>query len=325
MTQRLRRPEPAKWAKIAWAALAIVNIPIVAAAREAAPAKPDEANISFLKRADRKPIPIDLSTGLIAFQTEINGVKGWAILDNLAARSAVDLAFARAAEIEIGPRSNPIAPGHGPGYEQVEAYRLLRPLAMKFPGQMTATAPLLATDLRSLPEVQGGKIVLMIGHDFFRHLAFAVDFRSASLQIGPSGTVGVGSAFTAIQIAGPRATLPLGVEQHSLLFDIDLGSNGGLAIKSATWDRIGLVGGNEVGFSRNISGEVYSFAKTELPKLSVGPFLVEKMPGRQMARYTGKSDGIAGMALLRKFDAFALDIKQNRLWLLPKEKKSAPQ
>lgn len=286
------------------------------AAEEVAPAR---ATVSFLKRADRKPVPIDLSNGLIAFEVEINGKRGWAILDNLAGRSTVDLAFARATGAEIGSRSVPITPGHGPGYEQVEAHRLARPLAIHFPGQMTATAALQTADLRFLPKVRDNAVALVIGQDFFRHLAFAVDFRSASFQIGPSGTINAGSASTALPITGPRAALPITINGKSLVVDIDLGSNGGLAIKPEPWDRTGLTGGNQVGFSRNISGEVYSFAKVELPELSVGPFVVEKTPVRKMERYVGSSDGIAGMVLLRKFDAFAIDLKQNRLWLVPKQ------
>lgn len=286
------------------------------ATEEVAPAR---ASVSFLKAADRKPVPLDLSSGLIAFEVEINGKRVWAMLDNLAARSTVDLAFAREVGAEIGSRSMPITPSHGPGYERVEAYRLARPLVIDVPGQMTAAAPFLAADLRFLPKVRDHMVVLLIGQDFFRHIAFAVDFRSASFQIGPSGTVNAGSSATALPISGPRATLPITINGQNLTVDIDLGSNGGLSIKPEPWDRLGLEGGNEVGFTRNISGEIYSVAKTELPELSVGPLSVENIRVTKMGRYTGDSDGIAGMQLLQKFDAFALDLKQNRLWLMSRQ------
>lgn len=299
--------------------LLAISMSQTAAASEAASQAARKATLSFPKPADRMPIKFQFGRGIIVFKVSINGREGWAALDSGAGSSGIDLKFARELGLAIGSPMTPIRPGVGPAVQTLARYRINNLTTVTFPGQMTATVPIAAVDMSSLAATSGVPIVMVVGADFFSHLAFQIDFRNSLLQIGPSGALALADRQSFVGLTDPYRRVKVQIGDKHFELGIDLGYNGFTSLKSDLWEKIEKLGKVRSGYSKNVSGEVFATKFADVRQIDVGNFVVKGVEVKEELPTFDQMDGLIGLGFLREFDSFIIDLKARKLWLQPSD------
>jgi hypothetical protein len=303
--------------------LLVVQGPAAAQSASSTPA-PNRvhAQLRFAPKGQRFPVPFEMIRNLAVFQAKLNGKDVWAVLDNRASTSLIDLGFAQDQRLPLGPVISPLKTPTG-----TLERRLVSNVKLQIPGQFELTAPLLpATDLSFVKKLLGRPIALVIGQEYFSKLAFLIRPSRGSFQVGPSGTVKVPPTAAVIPLTSDRPHVDVRIGDKVLNLTIDLGFDDAIGLTPEAWARLGLEK-LPASFTKgaNAQGDVYDVKIVTLPAVTIGPVTAANVRAGVRPTSAADGDGLLGMGLLRRFD-FALDVKARKLWLIdPKAKQAAPQ
>jgi hypothetical protein len=300
--------------------LAWLGISTMALAGQAAPATPPPARTGALTpTAIRQPVPFTIFRGKMLFAMTVQGRPATAILDSGADFSVVDNGFATAAGL------SPIASGQIDATIGKVSVGKVPGIDIEVPGQFTAQIPVLSTDLSKVSQLFGRKIDFILGGDFLRKLAVAIDFGAQRFRFGRTGLQPAGLQAIPVELAryAPVIQVQAGTQQLKLL--LDLGAGGGLDLSPDAWTRIKPDGVRMTdGAAAAANGAVGIFPRARIAHVAIAgvderdvEVNVQPVP----EHVSDKADGLIGLAILSRYDV-VLDIPAGKLWLRPR--KSAP-
>ncbi len=278
----------------------------------AAPARPIATvpPVRLLPAAVRRPVAYETIGGLAVFRLRIAGRDAWALLDNRAERSFVDLAFARNAGLTIDPRTSArVTAGSNLAGQRVERV----PIAVA--GQFAATVPtMIGIDLAPISRSLGRPIALVVGADFYRR--FAVATQAGVLRFLPSGSVRVAAAPVALLDARPRVTILLGGQRF--VATVDTGLSGALILTPQAWARLGTPDAAcERERLRTGDGNARTGRSCVGPAVRVGPITRPSTRVSVSELAAANGDGLIGMGLLGTTDGLIVDVSARKLWVVP--------
>ncbi|WP_162236465.1 aspartyl protease family protein [Sphingomonas sp. Leaf25] len=284
-----------------------------AQAASPAPARPVAAPVfRIVPPAVRRPVLYEAVGGLVVFRVRIAGREAWALLDNRAERSFVDLGFARQAGLTIDPRTSVrINAGSGLNGQRVER------VAVAVEGQFAVTlASMTGIDLAPISRSIGRPIALVVGADFYRRFAVATRPGARTIAFLPGGTVERAGRAVDLLDARPRIAITLGGKR--MIVTVDTGLSGALILTPAAWARLGVADAACEGSSfRTGDGRARTGRLCTGPAVSVGPLTLPSTRVFIDAVDGANGDGLIGMGLLGLAGGMTLDVSARKLWLVP--------
>ena len=305
-----------------WLAIALMlglAAPLPAAAQKL-PARAQHAvdpalpagGISFFPDSQRAPVSYQTVKGRVIFRAKIGNREVWALLDNGADRTLIDLKTAQAAGFKLDSRTTPVF-GAGGGSL---ASQWVEDVPISIEGQFRARMPMLGLDMRAASKILGYPIELVLGADALMHMALRVDPFARTFHLTPTGKMDGIAASEAIALSGKRALVEIRIGGKAALVGIDLGSNGGLALSHAAWRRMGATGTHlGTGSATGATGMSYDVEVFEVPEMDIGRLTVSKVHASLENPRPGVGDGIIGMAILGQF-VIVIDLGAGKLWLI---------
>jgi predicted aspartyl protease len=298
------------------AAVALVQGPAPAAASAPKPdiAQPSSSiTVRFAGREGERPIPFEVVKGVAVFKVKIGDREAKAILDNGAARSVLDQAFARAAGLEVGPPDGVAITQHG----SVEKRRVSK-VPLSIPGAFDVEIPAMpAIDMSAVSTVLGRKIDFIFGADFFNITVVAIDASRQMMRIGPSGGVRLPPAIPMFSLEGEPPHIEVLINGKPVSVTVDLGSNNMLLLTPEAWTRVG--GGINSGMTTrnlNVIDATRSIeVQTEiLPQIKIGPIVADNVTATIRPWSLSEGDGTIGFGLLQRY-LVVIDADHKRMWL----------
>jgi len=294
--------------------LSLVSIPTIAAAQQPTtqPAPTQRVTVQFVTGPERKPVSYEMGEkGVPLFRVRVEGQEVWAMLDNGAGRTVVDIGLARSLGLDPAPSLEPFETPTGP----VEKWTISQ-AAIDIPGQMSMRAPVSAIDLTALSQLIGRPVSLIVGKEYFDNLEVVVQPANHQILFAPSGGVQLPASTPYLPIEGEYPKVALTIGGEPLTLGIDLGANGDVKLGSEAWSRLGLDRSPTTeGHSANAAGRATTRISTMVDDVVIGSTSLDGVEVSLGTIFAGQGDGIIGFGLLSRF-IFALDVKARRLWLL---------
>lgn len=290
---------------------------LVAIASQAAPAtiaqSPARVADTVVTDADRGPIAYDPIDGRIAFKARLAGREVWALLDNGADDSLIDLGFARDAGLQVDAPGGAVTSLTG----SLSASRV-RDVPVVVPRQFAARRALIGLDMTAAGDILGRKIALVIGADVLAEYAAVVDPVRHNFQLKPSGSVSPPASVLPITLTGKRPTLDIAIGGKPLTVAIDMGSNGSLSLTREAWTRIGGKG-TDAGLmtTTGVDGRTFVVDTVKVAAVTIGPETVRDVTVDLKPTRAANGDGVLGMGILANY-VMIMDIGAGKLWLIPR-------
>ena len=272
-----------------------------------------DITIKFAPAEERKPVVYELVNGRPVLKVVVNGHEAWDVLDNNASNSVIDAAFARSLGLELSSFGAKLAT---PTSTQ-QLWRVGSAVAIEIPGQISMTAPVTATDLSALSAMAGRPISLLLGREYFSGMVFLFTPGNHRLVLGPSGSLRLADGARGLALQGDRSAIEVLVGGRPAVLDINIGSNGEIALGQAAWDQTQMTALPILpSASASVTGKIDYSIKTEVDMVMLGSTPVTDVTVTLAPGVAEDRDGSVGFGLLSQFN-FALDVKAQRLWLLP--------
>ncbi|KQN40660.1 hypothetical protein ASG37_02430 [Sphingomonas sp. Leaf407] len=291
---------------------AALSLILGAQAAAPVPPRPVAPVIRLPPAAARRPVVYEDVGGLVVFRVRIAGREAWALLDNRAERSFVDLGFARAAGLTIDPRASVrVDAGTALNGQRVER------VAVAVAGQFAVTLPsMTGIDLVPMSRSIGRPIALVVGADFYRRFAVATRPGARTIAFLPGGTVERTARAVDLLDARPRIAITLGGKR--MIVTVDTGLSGALILTPAAWARLGMADAAcEDSSFRTGDGRARTGRLCTGPAVSVGPLALPSTRVFIDAVDGANGDGLIGMGLLGLAGGMTLDVSARKLWLVP--------
>lgn len=295
-----------------WLAIALFGA-LFAQMAVLAPAAAQTAEpFTFVPQVQRAPVQYETVKGRVIFRARLAGREVWALLDNRADFTLIDLAFARNTGLSLAGEGRSVV-GAGGG---TLASKWVADVPLAIAGQFEARMQMRGLDLSATSKVLGYKIELVLGGDALMQLALRIDPFRHTFHLTPSGMMDLTGANEAIGLQGRRALVEVRIGGKPATVSIDLGSNGGLALTEAAWKRMGATGRHlGTGTVTGGTGEPYDVEVMEVDEIAIGALSVHKVNTSLEPARPGTGDGIVGMAVLGKF-VIVMDLGAGKLWLI---------
>jgi hypothetical protein len=246
------------------------------------------------------------------FKATIGGLDVWVLLDNGADRSMVDIAMVDTSGANPAGSERKVRTPSG-DLPTV----LVSPVPLMIPGQVEIRTPFFAIDMAPFSKSIGRQIDAIFGDDLLRQFRLAVDSRTMTFQLVPSGAVSASEAFPVIPLRDAMGQLEMFVGDKPVLVTLDLGSNSSLSLTPEAWARVGPKGQKlEHGTSTHADGVVHPVDVGLAPTARLGSVSRRDVKVSVRPWPISYVDGIVGMGFLAGLD-FTLDIKAGKLWLTP--------
>ena len=270
---------------------------------------------TFVPQVQRAPVRYETVKDRVVFRARLAGRDVWALLDNGADRTLIDLGTARAAGLELATGTGRV---FGAGGGSLTS-QWVADVPVAIAGQFEARMPMLGLDMSAASKILGYKIELVLGADALMHLALMVDPFERTFHLTPSGQMAIDPGSAAIAMRGKRALIEVRIGDRPATVSIDLGSNGGLALTQAAWERMGATG-RHLGIAKAMgaTGEPYEVEVIEVEEIGIGALRVQKVNTSLEPARPGTGDGIVGMAVLGQF-VIVMDLGLGKLWLMAPE------
>lgn len=271
-----------------------------------------QTTINFERGENRKPVIIESSKELIVFQALVNNQSVWAILDNRMSDSLISAEFAQRNKLRIGPVVSPLRTPTG-SLERRRAYDI----SLNIPGQFNTISPFSVVDLDYLSKVIGIKVDLVLGESYFQNLAFFINRDRRTIETGPSGTMRLPSSATTINLVNLRPQVRVSIAGHEVLLTVDLGYNGSLALSDKAWSLLGLDNVQySTGRSANLQGDEGTVRHVVLSRVKTGDLNLYNVDATRQPVLQEDGDGLLGLGFFKR-NPFAIDLKQQKIWVLP--------
>ena len=299
-----------------WLAIALMLVLAAPTAATAQRAHGDPVllagGISFVPEADRTPVNYQTVRGRVIFRAKIGGRAVWALLDNGADRTLIDLKTAQAAGFKLDGKTTPV---FGAGGGSLPS-QWVEDVPVSIAGQFEAKMPMLGLDMREASKILGYDIELVLGADALMHMALKIDPFARTFHLTPTGGMDGTTASGAIALRGKRALVEIRIGGRPAMVGIDLGSNGGLALSHTAWRRMGATGKHlGTGSATGATGQSYDVEVFEVAEMDIGRLTVNKVQASLENPRPGVGDGIVGMAVLGQF-VIVIDLGAGKLWLI---------
>ena len=234
--------------------------------RRAAPARHPillANGFSFFPETQRAPVDYQTVKGRVIFRAKLGEREVWALLDNGADRTLIDLQTARAGGYRLDGKTTPV---YGAGGGSL-ASQWVSDVPVSIAGQFEARMPMLGLDMREASKILGYPIELVLGADALMHMALMIDPFSRTFHLTRSGEMDGITAGEAIALKGKRALVEIRIAGKSAMVGIDFGSNGGLALSRGAWTRaIGAKGTHWHRQRAGATGQSYDVEVYEVDK-----------------------------------------------------------
>lgn len=265
--------------------------------------------VTLLDRAAHKPTPFELGQGIVVFRAQVAGKEVWAMLDNLASQTTVDIDFARSADVTIFEPIDTIKTPNG----SLESRRTA-PVEILVPGQLVARGPVSVADLKPFGKIVGRPIVLILGKEYFDNLSFLIK-PTGTFEIGYSGALNIPAGAPAIPLLDGRYRVTANINGVDVMLAVDLGSNGAVKLTTKTWPSVAARGRNfRTVDVAGADGKPVREPLVAIPNVQIGPIKLGEVDVQ--AGSTNGNEGLLGMAILSRF-TIAIDGKAAKLWLIP--------
>ncbi|MCW3847729.1 pepsin/retropepsin-like aspartic protease family protein [Sphingomonas sp. LB-2] len=303
-----------------WLLIALIGLlaaPLPATAQRRPSPVLTASGFSFFPDADRAPVPYQTVKGRVVFRAKIGGREVWALLDNGADRTLIDLNAAQSAGYRIDTAKGLVF-GAGGG-SLVSQWVAEVPVSIA--GQFEAKMPMLALDMTAAQKILGYKIELVVGGDTLLHMALRIDPFARTFHLTPTGRMDGVAPDQAIALRGKRALVEIQIGGKPATVGLDLGSNGGLTLTPAAWARLGAIGRRMgTGRATGATGQSYDVEMVEIAEMGIGSHSVADVSTVLDAARPGSGDGILGMEVLGRF-VIVLDLGAGKLWLIDPERR----
>lgn len=286
------------------------------------PAPSDQASnpelrveVRSVPREQRQPVAFERAKGLILFKANISGREVWALLDNGASRSMIDLALAR--ELAVDPQPA------GTGYTSTGQFVVHRtgPLVFSVPGQLDLHASAFAAaDLTSVSAILGRKVEAVLGVELLLQAALMIDFSRQRFGFVPSGPVAADNAPTwsnlPVTLIERRAVIEASISGKPVQLEFDLGHAGGPSLQPEAWRRLGLPERSvRGGTTQGADGQVYATRLVQVDELAVG-LATTRDVFVSIKPWFGDVDGVIGLASIPAA-AMRIDLPAGKLLFRP--------
>ncbi len=270
-----------------------------------------EHTVKILPAQQSTPTPFKNFKGVILLRVKINGQDAWAMLDNGFSHTVVDLAFAKAARLGVGPVITTMNVGPVSLPE-----RLVESATIDVPGQLVLSGQILAVSLSSFSKTIGHPIDVVIGGDYTDKMAVLVASSNNTLIFAKTGD---------LKPKGRSAIIPLEqgnrlaaeVNSKPVNLAIDLGFNGVVQLTREMWDRVIPTGSStNDGMISSADGVLRPSRSVTNATLKVGKISADGVGVAVGDRIATGADGLLGTGFLTKFD-FILDVAARQLIAIP--------
>jgi predicted aspartyl protease len=298
------------------AAVALVQGPEPAATSAPKPAiaQPSSSiTIRFAGPQAERPIPFEVVKGVVVFKVKIGGREATAVLDNGAARSVLDEAFAGGAGLEMGPPDGVVITQHGSAEK-----RRVSKVPLSIPGAFDVEIPAMsAIDMSGVSAILGRKVDFIFGADFFNITLVAIDASRQMMRIGPSGGMRLPPTIPFFALEGEQPHIEVLVNGKPVSVMVDLGSNNMLLLTPDAWKRVGR--GIDSGMTTRNLNVIDATKSVEvqteiLPQIKIGPIDADNVTATIRPWSLSKGDGTIGFGLLQRY-LVIIDAGQKRMWL----------
>ncbi len=307
-----------------WLAIALMLVlaaPMPAAAQRARETQALTASgFVFVPEAQRAPVHYETVKGRVIFRAQLAGREVWALLDNGADRTFIDLQTARGFGLKLGAQKTPVFGAGGGALPS----QWVADVPLAIAGQFQTHMPMLGLDMSAASKILGYRIELVLGADALMHMALRIDPFAHSFHLTPTGKMDGVLASEAIPMRTKRALIEVRFAGKPVTVGIDLGSNGGVSLSEAAWGRTGASGKHlGTGTATGATGQRYDVEVLEVNDMRIGRHTVPRVNVALEEPRPGLGDGIIGMAVLGKF-VIVIDLGAGKLWLTPPEPPAEP-
>ena len=279
-------------------------------------------NFTFYKQDERRLAPFILQRGNLLLQVKVRGEIVWAILDNGAASSAIDVGFVEKQGIAIVRPLDPFQTVTGPVQRQ-----LTEEIEVDVPGLVKVRSPLSAVDLSSISKIIGKPIKMVLGREYFEKTAVIIAFKNGLLNIGPASALkfkssGPQADLPSVSLEGSAPLVSLTVNGRSVKVQLDTGFGGDLSLIPDVWDEV-ISDDASTNYKGGMSLEGTVRAVLQAPDqiVTIGEQSLENTTVRRSNALPSTEDGLLGVGILSRFDAVVINMEDRSMTLIPK---SAP-
>jgi predicted aspartyl protease len=299
-----------RWLLIALIGLLIAPVPVTAQVQRDPVLL--ASNFSFVPEARRAEVGYTTVKGRVVFRARLGEREVWALLDNGADRTLIDLETARSMGLKLDSAKGEV---FGAGGGSLTSQWVAN-VPVSIPGQFEAHMPMLGLDMRAASKILGHRIELVIGGDALMFMALRIDPFARRFHFTHSGRMDGVAGHAPIRLRGKRALLEVRIENKPVTVGIDLGSNGGLTLTEEAWDQLGLKAQHlGTGSARGATGEPYDVEVFRLDAIRIGKHEIEDVNVSLEPARLGTGDGIVGMDVLGKI-IIVMDLGAGKLWLI---------
>lgn len=300
-----------RWLAIALIALLVAPLPASAQRAQRDPVLLASA-FTFVPEAQRATVQYQTVKGRVVFRAKIAGREVWALLDNGADRTLIDLETARTAGFRLDSTKGQV---FGAGGGSLTS-QWVASVPVSIPGQFEAHMPMLGLDMREASKILGYRIELVLGGDALMYMALKIDPFTHSFHLTHTGRMDGVVASEAIPMTGKRAVIGLRIGGEPVSVGIDIGSNGGLTLTEDKWARLAVTGRHlGTGSAKGATGQSYDVEVYEVDNVMIGMHRIDDVSISLEPTRPGSGDGIIGMAVLGKF-VIVMDLGAGKLWLI---------
>lgn len=224
------------------------------------------AAITF--HSDPQPISIDTSRGVVFFRVEMGERSVWALLDNGADDSVIDVDLARELGLDVGGRRGRIRTTHSSTRK-----RLVRGASVTAPGQFTFSGELDGANLGPASTAVGREIGVIIGMDILADIACLIDAPDREIQCARSGDLSVDGRPVIARFRQDNGLIAATINRRPARLELDLGSNRGVTIYRKSWRKF-FAGTREVPMGRtfDMSGRMVASTGVRGVPVSLPPY-----------------------------------------------------
>jgi len=257
----------------------------------------------------RHPAAYDRRKGIILFEAKVNGRSIVALLDNQTARSLIAADLVAELKLPVEPSKTIVGTLNG----KEPAWGVVSGITFEITGQLQIMAPFTVYDLAAMSRIVGHPIGLVLGGEYFAALGFAIDPQAGTFTVGPGGTRRPGAAYQALPLLNDRSQVAVEIGGKQYVLTVDLGFNGGIALKAEDLDAAASTLREERRTTADIAGRPRS-VRQRRSAIRIGDVDMLDVPISDGSTREVDGDGLLGMAVLAQ-SPFVLDVKAHTLWL----------
>ena len=196
-----------RWLAIALIGLLIAPLPATAQRVQRDPVLL-ASSFSFVPEAQRAQVEYQTVKGRVVFRAKLGEREVWALLDNGADRTLIELETARAMGLKLDTAKGQV---YGAGGGSLTS-QWVEGVPVSIPGQFTARMPMLGLDMRAASKILGHRIELVIGADMLMYMALKIDPFTRQFHLTHTGRMDGVAGHRAIAMRGKRALVEMRIE-----------------------------------------------------------------------------------------------------------------